>query len=132
MTPDSATTLRRAGVCPDCANGTWWTTPPGGEIRLCLDHAALVRNQPGWAPVLPEDQPEVELPNEHTCPGGCGRTVHNAWFACRQCWRRLPPSLQTPILTAHWAGDEEGHSRALANAMHYYRNHRPFTIVGRQ
>lgn len=71
-----------------------------------------------------------ELINEHTCPGGCGRTIHHdryvARAVCPQCWRRLPAELQTPILIAHWADDHAGYSRAVTAAMHWFRERNPF------
>lgn len=33
----------------------------------------------------------------HDCPGGCGRAVPRHWFACPDCWFRLPLSLRQPI-----------------------------------
>lgn len=35
------------------------------------------------------------------CPGGCGRWVGHASFACRPCWSRLPADLRTEIKTAY-------------------------------
>jgi hypothetical protein len=58
----------------------------------------------------------------HDCPGGCGNQVVRNMFACRACWDRLPQDdYRTPILTSRWAGDWEAHSRALTNAMQWYR-----------
>lgn len=57
----------------------------------------------------------------HTCPGGCGRAVIRNMFACVDCWRRLPQEYRTPILTARWANDFARHSRAMVDAMQWYR-----------
>lgn len=58
----------------------------------------------------------------HDCPGGCGTPVVRNMFACRDCWARLPQDdHRTPILTSRWANDWSAHSRALTEAMKWYR-----------
>jgi hypothetical protein len=57
----------------------------------------------------------------HDCPGGCGNQVARNLFACRACWSRLPQDFRTPILTSRWAGDHASHSRAMVDAMGWYR-----------
>lgn len=57
----------------------------------------------------------------HDCPGGCGSPVVRNMFACRDCWRRLPQDFRTPILTSRWANDHASHSRAMTDAMTWYR-----------
>lgn len=57
----------------------------------------------------------------HTCPGGCGRQVVRNLFACTPCWHRLPQEQRTLILTTRRANDYAGHSRAMVDAMHWYR-----------
>lgn len=57
----------------------------------------------------------------HSCPGGCGQAVVRNMFACPACWRRLPQEYRTPILTSRWADDHAGHSRAMVDAMAWYR-----------
>lgn len=57
----------------------------------------------------------------HDCPGGCGNQVVRNMFACAACWRRLPQDFRTPILTSRWANDHAGHSRAMVEAMTWYR-----------
>lgn len=57
----------------------------------------------------------------HDCPGGCGTPVVRNMFACRACWARLPQDYRTPILTTRWANDHAGHSRAMVDAMSWYR-----------
>nr|WP_141216275.1 hypothetical protein [Rhodococcus sp. 06-621-2] len=31
------------------------------------------------------------------CPGGCGRTLRQTVFACKDCWASMPASLRRPI-----------------------------------
>lgn len=57
----------------------------------------------------------------HDCPGGCGTPVVRNMFACGPCWRRLPQDFRTPIVTSRWADDHAAHSRAMVDAMHWYR-----------
>lgn len=60
--------------------------------------------------------------HKHLCPGGCGADVAGHMFACRPCWYRLPRDLRTPILTTWWSKDFAAHSRAMTDAMHWYRD----------
>lgn len=56
------------------------------------------------------------------CPG-CGRDIHPRLYACRRCWRRLPPDLALAITRA-WgrrvhgapgAAEEHEHAKTAAD-----------------
>jgi len=71
----------------------------------------------------------------HGCPGGCGRRVPAAHFACRDCWWRLPPGLRDEIIATH-GRDPDAHVEAMLDALGWYRGHDAATtaheaLVGR-
>lgn len=60
-------------------------------------------------------------PADHThwCPGGCHTRVPNRYFACGNCWARLPYPLQRDIQT-HYRRDEAEHAKAMVAAKAWY------------
>lgn len=61
----------------------------------------------------------------HTCPGGCGRDVANARYACLPCWARLPVELRAAIIdTSHLGTLEARRREALVAAGSWLREHR--------
>lgn len=58
----------------------------------------------------------------HDCPGGCGKPVVRNTFACPACWHRLPQARRTAILLSRWANDRARYSRAMVDAMAWYRD----------
>lgn len=61
----------------------------------------------------------------HTCPGGCGRDVANARYACLPCWSRLPVELRSAIIdTSHLGTLESRRREALTSAGAWLREHR--------
>jgi len=60
----------------------------------------------------------------HACPGGCGRQVVRALFACSSCWRRLPRSIRVAITDGWGARHHIGMgawSAAVRDARDWYR-----------
>jgi len=61
--------------------------------------------------------------DRHVCPGGCGRLVDHAKFACSQCWFALPLDLRQAI-NRSWRLGVTGrawHARAMAEAAAWFR-----------
>jgi hypothetical protein len=58
----------------------------------------------------------------HTCPGGCGRTVNPGWFACRQCWFRLPAGIRSDYATGQRRSRQK-YNVAVAAAHAWYTTH---------
>jgi hypothetical protein len=66
----------------------------------------------------------------HSCPGGCGRQVGRARYACRGCWHRLPFDLRTTITATYQAGRRREHREAMQAAHEWFKSHRPAVSGG--
>lgn len=70
----------------------------------------------------------------HRCPGGCGRNVRDAMFACYDCWGALPRADQQAIYaTATLPLTSAERQQALASAVAAYlqraqRSHGSLTV----
>lgn len=64
----------------------------------------------------------------HWCPGGCQRHVPNRYFACGDCWVRLPFAYQQPIQIAY-RRDHHAHREAMAAAIRWYRNNQVSAVT---
>lgn len=60
----------------------------------------------------------------HWCPGGCNRRVPHRYFACGDCWVRLPFEYQQPIQIAY-RHDDVAHAKAMVEARGWYQLNPP-------
>lgn len=56
----------------------------------------------------------------HDCPGRCGRAVPRHLYSCRECWFRLPRTLQRAITESYRRRDHAAHLEAMAEAQRFY------------
>jgi hypothetical protein len=76
--------------------------------------------------MTPTDGPDAGTRPTHICPGGCGRYVNNAMFACSACWRALPGDLQRPIVaTAGMSLQHPTRNAAVLRACQWYGSRVP-------
>jgi len=62
----------------------------------------------------------------HRCPCGCGATVPDRYFACRDGWFTLPPRVRTAVWgTRHLAFSDTRRQAALAQAVAVYGDAAP-------
>jgi hypothetical protein len=54
------------------------------------------------------------------CPGSCGRTVPSGTFACRDCWRSLPPPSRRAVNAAWRAVKDATDADTLGAAINRY------------
>jgi hypothetical protein len=68
----------------------------------------------------------VSRRRNHDCPGGCARRVTAKFFACHDCWHRLPGPLKRDVLRGYrlrGSGDSSVHVEAMLAAVNWYRAH---------
>lgn len=64
----------------------------------------------------------------HRCPGGCGKSVANARYACVMCWWRLPADIRASIVeTMRLPLLDPARRAALERAHEWYAANRPDT-----